>query len=262
MRRKTILESDKKSKSWGLKMLYKFAFILFFISIFTSEASQDSLAVDFVFEKEQLQPFDLGGEYVDRYLGEKEFQYIELNDGENWFQKLKRKANELLGRVWSWIIGNKTAGKFLSFFIQVLPYLLLLGLSILMIWLFVKYENRKVAENKLNGSKVAFGSDEEIIQNQDIQQLINHAISRGDFRLAIRYYYLLTLKKLIEKDLIEWKIQKTNHDYFEELSVGPLKVQFVEITKIYDYIWYGDFDLDQLSFQKAEGAFHKLDRLL
>ncbi|MFD2034885.1 DUF4129 domain-containing protein [Belliella marina] len=243
-------------------MKLKISILLLLFSISMVEAKQDSLSVEAIHTVEDLQPFEFGEEYLDRYLGDRDFQYDESDVGENWFQKLQRKAGELYSRFWRWIIGNRTAGAFLNFIIQILPYLVLIGLSILLVWLFVRYDNRRVSENKLNGNQVAFGSDEEIIQNQNIQQLINEAIARNDFRLAIRYYYLLTLKKLIERELIDWKIQKTNHDYFDELATGDLKNQFVEITKIYDYIWYGDFHMNQTAFNRAEGAFLKVDSLL
>lgn len=106
--------------------------------------------------------------------------------------------------------------------------------------------------------QIELTEDEDIIQNQDIQQLIQQALQNNNYRLAIRYYYLFVLKKLSDLELINWESQKTNTDYIKELNDATLKDQFRIITKLYDYIWYGSFEVNEKSYQQAEKEFQSI----
>ena len=101
-------------------------------------------------------------------------------------------------------------------------------------------------------------NEQEIIENQNIQALIDEALKENNYRLAIRYYYLLLLQTLSKKDLIDWQLQKTNHDYIHEIQDGGIKTSFSKVTRIYDFIWYGSFEVDEEAFAKAEKEFKNL----
>jgi len=115
-----------------------------------------------------------------------------------------------------------------------------------------------MGKNRKNPNVVSLSEDEHIIKNEDIQQLIKNALIDKNYRLAIRYYYLYILQLLSEKELIDWQQQKTNDDYIEELSKSNLKNDFGKATLLYDYVWYGEFDIDQERYQKAEVVFTSL----
>ena len=111
---------------------------------------------------------------------------------------------------------------------------------------------------KKNLSNVTLSEEEHIIKNEDIQQLIENALEDKNYRLAVRYYYLYILKIISEKELIDWQLQKTNDDYQKELSQSKYATPFVTITRLYDYIWYGDFTIDESKYNKAAEEFIKL----
>jgi len=67
---------------------------------------------------------------------------------------------------------------------------------------------------------------------------------------------------MTDKELIDWQLQKTNDDYLKELGSTKLQEPFKTITRLYDYIWYGNFDLDELKYMKAEHAFVQLQKTL
>ena len=109
---------------------------------------------------------------------------------------------------------------------------------------------------------VNLDEDEDIINNKDINLLIQHALTQKNYRLAIRYYYLLVLKNLSEKELIVWESQKTNTDYVRELSDGAIKNQLKTITRLYDFIWYGNFEINEKSYRQAEKEFLSINHLI
>ncbi|WP_223552077.1 hypothetical protein [Aestuariivivens sp. NBU2969] len=95
----------------------------------------------------------------------------------------------------------------------------------------------------------------ENIENADIETLIIHAENNNDFRLAIRYYYLLVLKTLSLKNHIKFEDDKTNADYLNEISEKPFSNIFAYTSYLYSYIWYGKFPLNHTDYDKAKHNF-------
>jgi hypothetical protein len=71
----------------------------------------------------------------------------------------------------------------------------------------------------------------------------------------------MVLQLLIRKDLIVWKSSKTNFDYQKELGNSPYLGPFTEVTRIYNFVWYGHFDLDESTYSELKNAFDHLDHL-
>jgi hypothetical protein len=97
------------------------------------------------------------------------------------------------------------------------------------------------------------------IHGIDYEKQIGQAIDNRDYRLAIRLWFLRTLKTFSDKELLSWKIDKTNSDYYYELSGTNFQQEFGEVSKVYDYIWYGEFPVDEISYSKAEDKFKTLN---
>ena len=114
--------------------------------------------------------------------------------------------------------------------------------------------------------KWVFGesSDKNIIPVTDIESnihvvnfksLISSAEENNNFRLAIRYYYLWLLKDLTAAELIEYDVEKTNSDYYNELTSASIKEEFSYTSYLYNYIWYGEFNVDKDQFIRAKNSF-------
>jgi Domain of unknown function (DUF4129) len=82
----------------------------------------------------------------------------------------------------------------------------------------------------------------EDIHGLDFEALLTTAETAGNYRLAVRLGYLQVLKQLTDQGLIRWQPDKTNHDYLFELPAGPLPDAFRELTRQFDYVWYGELD--------------------
>jgi hypothetical protein len=92
----------------------------------------------------------------------------------------------------------------------------------------------------------------------DYERQISEALAKGDYRLGVRLWFLRTLKTFSDKELVHWKIDKTNSDYYYELSDTVYQKEFGEVSNVYDYIWYGEFPVDENSYTKAEDKFRTL----
>lgn len=98
----------------------------------------------------------------------------------------------------------------------------------------------------------------ENIENADIDTLIKNAENNNDYRLAIRYYYLLVLKTLSLKDYIKFEDDKTNNEYLNEVSDKPFSKDFAYTSYLYNYIWYGEFPLNTDKYNKAKSNIETL----
>jgi len=146
------------------------------------------------------------------------------------------------------------------------------GLEILMkilailVILFVVYMIVKIIINKEGGwifsksaKKITVSEhEEENIHTLDFKTIITNSISSKNYRLAVRYYYLWLLKSLTDKGKIEWDIEKTNGDYLNEIKDETLKKEFQFLSYVYEYSWYGEFEIDNIDFSKIEASFLKL----
>lgn len=98
---------------------------------------------------------------------------------------------------------------------------------------------------------------EENIHNINFKKIVTDAIHDKNYRIAVRYYYLWLLKSFSDKNIIEWDIEKTNADYLNEIVNIDTKKNFRFLSYIYEYSWYGEFELTEEDFKKAENAFQK-----
>jgi len=102
----------------------------------------------------------------------------------------------------------------------------------------------------------------EDMEQVDFEALIAQFMEKRDYRRVVRLMYNKTLKELSALNLIRWKIDKTNGEYCAELAGSPLLHDFTELTRIFEYIWYGNFDLSADSFPAVrdlyEGFFTRL----
>ncbi len=110
------------------------------------------------------------------------------------------------------------------------------------------------------GSNVKVLEEEDVspVQGRNFDAFINKAKSENNYRLAVRYLYLQLLQRLTAAGAIEFAVDKTNTEYLRELSGKPYKETVAELTRYYDYVWYGEFEMDEVLYTKVESKFKNL----
>ena len=180
--------------------------------------------------------------------------------------KVKSKPDTQWDRFLKWLgnflrelfsFGNKTSNA--SWFVIIVRILLfaIVGYVIYLIvasllgkdslWLFRRSQKKVSVDDII----------EQDITQMDFRQLIENTKKDGDYRLAVRYYYLWLLKTLTYREIIKWHPDKTNTDYLYEIKDSTLRKDFEYLSYVYDYSWYGDFHIDNEAYIKAEKAFQK-----
>lgn len=94
---------------------------------------------------------------------------------------------------------------------------------------------------------------------ESIDQLIQEAEFEEDYRQAVRLHYLKVLRLLDNKGQIKWRTGKTNHDYINEIDHKEIKTQFDHIVYLYEYSWYGHFEIaSQAHYTSLRTSFTQL----
>lgn len=90
------------------------------------------------------------------------------------------------------------------------------------------------------------------------EQQVQDAISREQFRQAVRFLHLQTLRLLADRELIVLSKDKTNADYLRVLLKTRWYEPFARLTRDYEYIWYGDVNVNAAQFNRIHGQFRQL----
>ncbi|TXD50713.1 MULTISPECIES: hypothetical protein [unclassified Polaribacter] len=146
---------------------------------------------------------------------------------------------------------------FFVFFMQSIFPFLLGGFIIFLILKTVLGFDAKFWKTSKKSKKL---TDKLIYENEDIhelnlEELLKQALENKNFRLAIRYYYLTSLKSLSNRELIEYHKDKTNSEYLFEIKNAEIRNQFSYLSYVYSYVWYGEFPVDETSFAIAQNKY-------
>jgi hypothetical protein len=138
--------------------------------------------------------------------------------------------------------------------VRIIAYFILIAF-----FAFVVY--RIIVVNKLylfyrsGKSKGVAQGDETDIQDINFDEKIQQAMAAGNHRMAVRYMYLKSLKLLNEKQWIRYHADGTNYEYVNQMSGRKLASEFSFLTRIYDYVWYGEFAVTQEQFDIVHKNF-------
>ncbi len=230
-----------------------------------AQKTSDSLAIskEIQFDQNQeIQPISFDEKQIENYKKDKSFDYSREKSSESWWTAFKRWGSALWNSFWQKIFGDIKVGSWAATFVQIMKYAIIGGVIAFIIWLFIKLNPGKALLKPAKTPEVLYAEDEKIIREKDIPKLIQQAKEKGNYRLAIRYYYLLILKKLKDKKQIEYQFQKTNQEYQQEIKNAKLALQFNRITKIYDFTWYGNFEVNKIQFEEMLKEFELIQNQL
>jgi hypothetical protein len=110
-------------------------------------------------------------------------------------------------------------------------------------------------------------SPEDIAINEDIfsinyEQELEKAIADQNYRLGVRLMYLHILRLFSEKNIIQYKIERTNSDYLLQLYNTSYYKDFFRLTRNFEYVWYGKFDISSAAFEMIRQDHTKIKSLL
>lgn len=146
--------------------------------------------------------------------------------------------------------------------LRVVSYVFITAVIIFLLYLVmtnVSIRDFKIKKGELKANDV--DAPLENIEDLNIHDLLQQSIREGNFRLAVRLYYLDLLKKLNETGIITWKKDKTNRDYLTEIFLKNYHFDDVKkLTLAYEQVWYGEHILNSEVFQRLANNFETINQ--
>ena len=205
---------------------------------------------DFVVDVRRL-PEDI----LEKYKNDPAFNY-DNSQGEanDWITKIKNWINQQLAILRY----SKAFSTALDYFYYALAILAL----ILIIRGLIKGDRRGFLFGKVVNNEIKIIENEEDINQLNFDELITSAIDSKQYKLAIRYLFLKSLKLLADRELIELRNNKTNHQYISEIKNGQIANAFQRATLSFEWVWYGNFPIDETIMQYSHSNFNELFKLI
>jgi hypothetical protein len=149
-----------------------------------------------------------------------------------------------------------------AWFTQLLWFVVVGSFIAILIW-FLASSNISLFRKK----NVAIKDIEEMDPGENIFTLdygkeLHKALAANDFRLAIRLWYLSTLRDLAENEFITYKTGKTNSDYVAQLYNTALYKKFSTLTRVFEYTWYGELALNHERYALLQKDFESFKEQL
>jgi hypothetical protein len=122
-------------------------------------------------------------------------------------------------------------------------------------WMMQTPRNRVLFKD---GTEITLANLDEYIHETDLERFLREALAASNWPLAVRLYFLQTIKQLSEKGVIVWSKEKTNRDYLREMRSHRLGMQFRDATRQYERVWYGNQGISAEDFARLEPEFKAL----
>jgi len=209
-----------------------------------------------------LSPVSFDTKRIEKYKSSKDFEYLKNAESDSWWVRFKRWLQLKYNQFENWFFDQFGTSSLVGLILTILPYFLLVGLLLLIIWLFSKFNPSSTFLKSDKNPDVLLNEEEQLVKSENIEDLIAFAVQNQDYRLAVRYYYLLLLKLLNQKGIIHYEFQKTNAEYLAEIEKLDFKESLKRSMRIYDFIWYGSFSINKQEFENAEVTFKQLQNNL
>ncbi|MBK0368763.1 DUF4129 domain-containing protein [Flavobacterium agrisoli] len=234
------------------KFLY-FIFFLFASFVVKAQESLDTLKIQVDTATIAKKTFDKN--FKSNYT-ERDFKYDPLTNEKNTWDRFVDWINQLLEKLFG--VGNKASSSELTgIILKILAAAIVLFVIYRIVKAIINKEGQWIFGKDSHKKNIHYSDLEKNIHLVDFEKLIQTSRQNGQKRLIIRYYYLWLLKTMAQHYFIKWDIEKTNSDYLAELQLPKHKEEFAYLSYLYNYIWYGEFDINETTFQTAENRFKK-----
>lgn len=240
-----------------MKKIFLYIAVIFsFLGVSAQENTKEVLIDSLRIEKKQF-----NNETINSYKSSDTFDYAVEESGPSLYEQISEWFNRVLRKIFSWFFDDvETPVGFVLTLIEILPYIIAVIVLYLIINFFLKVNSRNIINGQNNKEIVHIKDEEELLNSKDLPQLIALALKEQNYRLATRYQYVLLLQKLSNKELIVWEQQKTNEDYIKEVARKNIHTEFEEITRFYDYVWYGNFEINNQEYLNGIKSISEIEQ--
>lgn len=201
-------------------------------------------------KNEQLVPRHFSEEAIQEYKEDSDFNY-------------NREVNTETYTIWDYInewLRKIFGGKDGETTFKVILYGIAGIAIIFLIFQLLGISPRQVFYGNRKKATVKASVKENDIHEIDFHKEIQQAEKGENWQEAIRLNYLYSLKLLSDRDLIIWRLDKTNHEYEYEIKQAAVKNSFQQLTEVYEWVCYGDFKIEANNYTAFKGQFDQFNQ--
>jgi len=207
---------------------------------------------------------NFNADIIKKFRADPAFQYIEVKSGITWWDRfwawvwlLWTSFRDWVAELFRKMFGSVALGQSAA---SVMKYVILGVAAVALVYVIFKLLGislLNIFSKKKNTVDVPYTESLENIHEINFDEAIESALAIKNYRLAVRLLYLRSLKQLSDNKLINWKTNKTNTAYLNEITDAEQRRQFSIVTRQFEYVWYGDFPVDSQSFQSINAIFQE-----
>ncbi|WP_343522874.1 DUF4129 domain-containing protein [Pedobacter sp.] len=231
---------------------YLLVFLLFFIPVISNAQTVKPVPVvkEVRIDSSKITPSKFDKDSISVYKEQKEFNYDEIGRQQlSWWEKFWMLFWRLIGSLIQGATSNLIS-----------RYIFIgLGIAVILYIVIKSIGAENIFRKKSKETILPYDVITENIHEIDYERELQRLVAERKFRLAVRLLYLRTLKKLSDAEIINWQPNKTNYNYLMEIDKPELRNDFGKLTLQFDYIWYGDFPIDEVKFDPINQSFNQFN---
>lgn len=215
----------------------------YFIILFFLISSSVSAQFRPVYDTSFITARTISKDTIHKYRSKDAFQYS---------TKDKARTKSFFERLWDWLwekyydLMGREAGNTL---IKILLWTFAVLGVVYFILRIIGMDAFAFFQKKNKDGGLSYEVLDENVHTINFAEAVENAVSQRNYRLAVRLQYLQTLKKLTDKNYINWQPNKSNRQYVHEMASSSLATSFNSLTTEFEYVWYGEM---QLALQEYE----------
>lgn len=205
----------------------------------------------------QARPRTFNPDKLNDYANDSDYQYDlkQPDDRLSWWERFKEWLREIFRQMFDSVPGGEDTR-------DIILYIIAGALLVFAILKFIGADPRGLFGRKAASAELPVEEVEADIHSISFEDMIAEAVRNQQYKRAVRLFYLKTLKQLSDREWIDWRPYKTNYEYIRELKRNDLSGEFRQVTQLFEYIWYGDFPLNNNTFKDAENQFKNFEKLI
>jgi hypothetical protein len=142
---------------------------------------------------------------------------------------------------------------FSSVFVQTILWILA-GATVLFILYRLFLSNGLFIRNREAKTVQEITEEQHVADVQDFDALVKQSYRQGDYRMAVRWLFLKTIRQLGDKGLLQPSPDKTNYQYVQQIEAGK-KNEFASLVLHYEYVWFGHVSISREQYEQVEQRF-------
>lgn len=194
----------------------------------------------------------------DEFIDKKEWR--QLTEGEDYTEHSKRWGG--CNRSFDSDITHSDP-KTNMLFLQIFSYSALVLILAVLIWYLISHQLISIDGIKRRGrnDKVSFEFYEKNLEAIDDQgklhELLKKAIDQKKYGLAVRIRFVLLIRHMDDRNLLQFSINKTNRHYIQDINTTAVKDDFVRIVRLFERVWYGGREVSEVEYNSINRLFDR-----